>query len=208
MPSGYTAKIYDGTEESIKTFLTGAARGMGLYIMQRDESSDEPLKKREVGEYYYDSVERDKKRLQELMDMNSSGKTLAWIEAEHARKEELRKSIQKNAEMKARYDKFIADFEDIEWPADDEDSQQFFANFKKFAGDQLVDSYRWDVHDEEDIAKWHSNKFSSPDEWWAHEMEMAARSLGNSQKYLAEEIERCRTQNLIHDRFIEFLGEL
>lgn len=42
MPTGYTARLYDGPQE-FKDFVRGAARGMGAFVHLREASSDTPL---------------------------------------------------------------------------------------------------------------------------------------------------------------------
>lgn len=47
IPTGYTAKIYDGTNTDPKDFILTVARGLGFLIHMRDDSFEAPIRKRE-----------------------------------------------------------------------------------------------------------------------------------------------------------------
>ena len=206
MPTGYTADIESGKEKSLKTFLTKASRGMGLYIMQREDSLDAPPAKREVSPWYEESVTRDRERLAELQNMTEEDKAAGFEKAVTSVRKSRQESIDSNEEKRRNYQRFIDAFNEIEWPNDPTDeAYQFFVGFKKFVGEQLQESYDFDVHD--DPGKWYKEPVNV-DKWYSNEVEHAKKSLASSEKYLAEERERVRSQNYIHDRFMEFLEGL
>lgn len=67
MPTGYTYPLVEG-KETPEEFMLKSLRGMGVAIMQRDESIDAPLERRKVDDYYVESVEKAEKKLEEALN--------------------------------------------------------------------------------------------------------------------------------------------
>jgi len=208
MPSGYTAKIEDGTEESMKTFLTRASRGMGLYIMQRDEDFDAAPRARKESDYYHKAVVEATERVMTLLKMTEEEKVIAFRKAVEEAVISRRDAVNRNNQKAENYAKFINAFYDIKWPvSDDEEVNKFFTGFRKFVDEQLKDSYEWDVNDYEDVVKWHRIP-DDMDQWYADEVAAANRHLEYSIQYRDEEVQRVKSQNHIHEQFMKFLDTL
>lgn len=72
MPTGHTAKLYDGEDQSFQDFALGCARSFGALITMRDEPADAPIPESfepDPDSYYARAVKRDTERLAELRSM-------------------------------------------------------------------------------------------------------------------------------------------
>ena len=206
MPTGYTAKVYEGTEESIKTFLAHAARGLGAYIHQRDEGSDVDPDVREYNKYSFASVTQAADRLHQLHLLSKSDRVMRYYRAKNESDRVMQEMETNRAELAARFDEFIDALDEVDFPVDDPVAGEFFKGLKSFAEQQLTDSKRYDAS--EYPTKSFDELYPTPEEWYNAELLRAAKSVAYSADHLVDEIERVQKQNAIHARFVEFLDSL
>lgn len=66
MPTGYTAGILDGTITTFEQFALQCSRAFGATIHMRDESLDTPYEPRTPSEYYFTSLQSQRKELEKM----------------------------------------------------------------------------------------------------------------------------------------------
>lgn len=186
MPTGYTAKLYEGADQSFPDFLMSCARAFGALITMRDEPMDAPIPDEfEPSPWYAERVEKVKARLAELQAMTVNEianaaeaahrqATDAWEEADRAKDE-----------RKARYEAMLAQVR--EWMPPTEDHQ----GLKDFMIQQLTESIDFDCS----MSYWPRPTPKTPKQWHAEEVARTERSLAQDEKENAEEIERARNRS-------------
>lgn len=146
MPTGYTAKIYEGKETNFEEFALGCARAFGALASMREEpSSTEIPQELSVDEYYYKNVERAKQRVEHwnnISDNEIREKVTADNEAESRRGYD---SAVKSNKTRTRYLKMLEKAES--WVAPTPDHE----NFKAFMVDQLKSSIDYDCKEYKDL---------------------------------------------------------
>lgn len=205
MPTGYTANLHDGKEESLRDFLLHLARGMGAYIHQRDEDGSTPPKRRTVDEYYFNSVKGAQDRLDRLMGMDEFEQRMAYQKAEKEYNAENAEASMRDKAVAERYDARIAEVARLEFPRDDDETEEFFAGLRKFALDQLTESRKFDVHSRPYPA--FKELYPTVESWYNQKVESAASSLAYAADSLKKEISRCRKVNNITDRLYKWVDE-
>jgi hypothetical protein len=73
MPTGYTAGIIDGGITTFEQFATQCTRAFGATIHMRDNPMDSPYEPRIPSDYYTNSIQSKRERLEEIESM-SDGK--------------------------------------------------------------------------------------------------------------------------------------
>lgn len=203
MPTGYTAKIYDGTEETLAEFLSHLARGMGAYIMQRDEDASEPPKRREVSNYYHTAVIEAQEKVNALLALTDDQKRAGMARDNADAQQYYDESVERYRQVRERYDNRIAEVKALDWPTDAPGVVgEFFTGYKQFVMEQLIDSREFDSH-----TPTPPRLYNNPDEWFDDQLQYASRSLQFASERLADELDRVSKQNEIHDAFLEFLKQ-
>lgn len=136
MPTGFTAKVADGTVTELKPFVLQCARAFGALVTMRDEPWDAPLpEKLELSDYYPVKIVEIEKQLAELEAMTIE-------QAEEAQEAEIAKAEHradkyavKLASQSENYKSMIAKVR--EWSGAPE-------GIKEFALSQLEESLEWD----------------------------------------------------------------
>lgn len=204
MPSGYTAKIYEGKPQTTKEFLTHIARGMGAYIMQRDESMDEPPKARQVPPWYQEWVDESVERIRELTSMSDEGKQAAFENAKAEAQKSYEDSVVQYEAMKARYDDAIAKVEALDWPTDEPGVVgEFFTGYKKFVMEQLNESREFDCHE----PKMYFD-YQNADEWYQKQLYQEQSSYERRLTSKKEEEDRATKQNAVHNALMAWLDKV
>ena len=142
MPSGYTHKIYDGSNTDPRDYVLRAARGLGFLIHMRDDSMDAPLRKRSADSY-------TEKRLEEYTAKLNWAKTATdeeLIEKQNQEIEEAREQARKseriNRERELRYNEVLSRLR--EWTP----TTQGGKRTREFAIEHLLESIKFDTgHD-------------------------------------------------------------
>lgn len=139
MPTGYTAKLYEGKPQTFEEFALAAAHGLGALVEFRDSSMDAPIPVFRVSEYAAERVERARQALDEIR-----GHDLAWWvrrqrdEVESIAKAE-READERRAALRARYEEMLARVEAWVPPTSEH------VGLKDFMRDQLRTSIQFDA---------------------------------------------------------------
>ena len=70
MPTGYTAGILDGKINTFEEFATVCTRAFGATIHMRDNPMDSPYEPRTPSDYYTNSIQSKRERLEEIESMS------------------------------------------------------------------------------------------------------------------------------------------
>jgi hypothetical protein len=70
MPTGYTAGIIDGEITTFEQFATQCSRAFGATIHMRDNPMDSPYEPRTPSDYYKNSIQSKRERLEEIESMS------------------------------------------------------------------------------------------------------------------------------------------
>jgi hypothetical protein len=191
MPTGYTAAIADGIE--FETFVMRCSRGMGALVMMRDEPMDAPIPERfEPSDYHT-------RKLRELNEELAKLRTVSHEEAEaeankdfDAEKKANSEAIERNRELRGKYETMLAKVEAWEQPTPDHDG------LKKFMVDQLIESISFDCNESYYEAR--SPKQKTGSEWLANQIAKATRDVEYHAAEHAKEVERTEIRNKwLHD---------
>lgn len=138
MPTGYTAKLYDG-EQSFEDFVLGCARAFGALITLRD-SPEAPIPESfEPDNYHRDKLREAFARLQEVNAWTST-------EAEARRDAAYERSHQQWAESKARTDAQVARYRAMLAEVQAWRPPPALANLQAFMVEQLTGTIDFDGH--------------------------------------------------------------
>jgi len=138
MPTGYTAKLYEGEDQSVRDFILSCARAFGATIMQRDDDPNDPPKPREISTHYEDSLREATKALDVA---------LAWTDEEAGRlataedRKDLaywRESEKKSADRRVRYEAMLTAVTAWVPPTSEHNG------LKTFMVEQITGSIKWD----------------------------------------------------------------
>lgn len=112
MPTGYTAKVADGTITSLKDYALICARAMGALVTMRDLPADAPIPKiLEPNDYYSNKIAETKSRMTQILGLSDAESEL-FARTEYLLKtEEYNKERSKQEKVKSRYEAMIAQVE-------------------------------------------------------------------------------------------------
>lgn len=138
MPTGYTAALYDGKDQTFPEFAMNCARAFGALVELRDSPEAEIPDEFEPSDYHVKAMAKAEKRLAEAKgwtdatamqeaDADYMGKLKRWQEARDEREG-----------IKERYTAMIAEVEGWEPPTPDH------RQFKDFMLSQLREALRFD----------------------------------------------------------------
>lgn len=182
MPTGYTAKLHDGEDQSFEDFVLSCARAMGACIGQRDDPPGPP-RLQEPSTYHAEALEQAEQKLAQL-------KTMTIHEAEKGARNRREKEIEYREETLrencARLKRYRAMLSKVaQWIPPTPDYQRF----KEFMAEQLKSSIKFDCH----IGKWpEMPKVASGEAWRQQQIEDA---LSNIEYHTTEQIgENVRTE--------------
>lgn len=140
MPTGLTAKIYEGKEVSFKDFALICARQFGALVHMKDEPLDAPIIKREPNTFYLEELNKAKRELEEFKANPPARESLAkeWEEKLEKIKREDTESNKKASELRLRYLDMLRQVQAWAPPTDEH------TNLKKFMVEQLERSIQFD----------------------------------------------------------------
>ena len=185
MPTGYTAKLYEGTDQSFEEFVLGCARAFGALILIRDDPADAPIPDEFTPDtdYYEKSMERDRAALD---------KAVAWTpdEAEQAAASAFAEKLAaweqsqiRAAEIRTRYKDMLAAVEAWKPPTTEH------VKFKEFMADQLQTSIKFDC------GGYPAPERDTGADFKAATIARLTRSIGIDEQQIREEIERTEGRN-------------
>lgn len=201
MPTGYTNDIYEGKDVSLADFAAGCAHAFGAFVHQRDSTHDGQLTYPEspntVDNYHVTKLVRARAEADQWADMSEERKYELWSEYYRERTVELHNSIAKNSELRARYQRMLAQVQAVDVPSD-------LQNFKDFMVGQLTDSIEFDCGSDDKFTKeWYQPKEYFA--WLDAEERRFQWDINYHTEQLAKERERYDNQiryiNLMKDAF-------
>lgn len=142
MPTGYTAKLYEGEEQSFNEFVLECSRAFGAMISLRDDPRAEIPAELEVDSFYFTQVEKAQKELEQLQ--NASDAEL-MVQAKSERQYDLSRQYENAVRTEAArqgYTDMLAKVQAWTPPTDEH------VNIKAFMVEQLESSLRSDCRNE------------------------------------------------------------
>lgn len=185
MPSGYTAKLYEG-EQSFEDFVLGAARGMGALVTMREEPSDAEIPERlEASTDYYDRQIREGKA--RLLELDALTEQDAAREATREYAEAVEANTKDRVERegkRARYEAMWARVEAWEPPTEDH------VGLKKFMREQIQQSIDFDCTPTD-----RNPQALNALAWLENQRQKAQRDISYGEEHRAKELERTEGRN-------------
>ncbi len=185
MPTGYTEPLYAGTPITFPEFALRCARGMGVAIMQRDESIDVPIREREVEPYYAERVAKAEDALVAALARTpeewAKARTAAFVEA----REHHVADVQKRTAMRARYENMLEEVRAWDPPSKQHEG------LRRFMIDQLTSSIEFDTdHTLPEPAELTTEDYRAQElSRLARDREYAVNALSEQRKIAAEQRE-------------------
>lgn len=193
MPTGNTAAIYDGSDMSVRRYLTRIGRGFGLAMHQRDDDLDAPIVHAQPSSYHAEGMVKAQAAI-DVLEENTHDQNLdACGRAFRKRREEWEKRSAATSEASARYEAMIAKVQ--AWAPPEE-----LKGIKAQALEQLRESLEHDCRyrDDEPLPV-------DVMDWWETEIREARRSLAYHVEQHAKEVERVEHNNAMIDAFYDSL---
>lgn len=187
MPTGYTAKIAEGI--TFNEFVMICARGMGALIMMRDESFDAPIPERfEPSDYHATkqvAAELELNRLRNMsLDMAEEAAHTEFMEES----ERHTKTIQKNDDLRQKYEAMLAQV--LAWHPPTSDHE----GMKKFMVEQITGSIDFDCDNK--YYRDNAPKRINGTEWLTKKIASARHNIDYHRKEHEKEIERTENRNV------------
>jgi len=139
MPTGYTAKLYEGKPQTFEEFVLAAAHGMGALIEMRDSSMDAPIPVFTPSEYSAERLEKARAALDALQDHDLEW----WVRRQRDEAESIAKfeaeAEEGRAGLRARYEGMLAQVDAWVPPTDEH------VGLKEFMREQLTSSIEFDA---------------------------------------------------------------
>lgn len=195
MPTGYTAKLYDG-EQSFEAFVLGCARAFGAAINMRDDDSDVPITIEAItdtSDYHVKGVRTAKAELARLTSLSAEQ---LEREARAAYLDRVEADVRYTKDALAKRDRYERMLKQVrEWRCPSEEH----AEFRQFMINQLTGSIDFDTS-----LKHHTPPVQQePAEWLAGRIERAERDI----KYHSEEESKRIERNAERIRWVNQLRE-
>lgn len=182
MPTGYTAAIADGI--TFEQFVLRCARAFGALVALRDEPLDAPIPAHfEANDYYARALDRDQKRLRELLDLSSDERKQKCEQEHQEACRSAQQHRQERQELRTKYEAMLAQVEAWQPPTVEHH------DLRRFMRQQITDSIRHDCYETEDP------KPVSVDLWYADQVANLERAIEHHRKSHAEEEERVKGRN-------------
>src|ERR1044071_9143634 len=110
MPTGYTAKLYEGEDQSFEDFALGCARAFGASILMRDDSPNKPISIDAItdnSDYHVRAIRETKAEIARIMAMTPEEIRQAARSEFRDRKESDERYKTSRAEMRQRYEDML-----------------------------------------------------------------------------------------------------
>jgi hypothetical protein len=185
MPTGYTAKLYEGEQVTFPQFAMECARAFGALIEMRDQAPGVPIPDEfKPSPFYAEQHEKAKARIAEVSAWNletAQRESQAAYDAEVARNAEL---DAQRSERRIRYEAMLAEAEAWQPPTEEH------AGLKDFMVQQLRESIDFDCKPWSEIV---DEPVRLPGVTFkGRELEKARADAARAVKYMDEEAERAK----------------
>lgn len=194
MPTGFTANLYDGKDESFEDFVLSCARGMGAFVTQRDDPHSDKPAFRKVSDYYFKQVAEAEADLAAWRIKDEDDKYDMWRNYADARQKVARESRENRQAILERYEARLMEVEAWEVPA-------LLQSFKDFMIEQINSSIEFDCGDFDNYYK-----VTPYEEWLDNQDKSLARDVDYYEEQLNNEVARVREQNTYTFALYKSLG--
>jgi hypothetical protein len=202
MPTGYTAGIIDGEITTFEQFATQCTRAFGATIHMRDNPMDSPYEPRTPSDYYTNSIQSKRERLEEIESM-SDGKIVEDFNSQL--EADLKYHQTKMEEDKRNLEKLNSMLESAKsWVPPTEDHQPF----RNFMIEQIETTIKVDGD-----PSYHSNKIFkikkqmeegiNPKEYREETIQEIKRQISYNETEHQKELVRCKDSNEWMEKFFE-----
>lgn len=181
MPTGYTADLYEGEDQSFEAFALSCARNFGALILMRDEAPDAPIPRFEPSPHHQEEIDKLTERHQKLSDPDTAARMHATAVEDAAAAN--RKSARLSRERAQRYGAMLGAARSWDPPSPDH------AGLKDFMIKQLEESI------EHDCRTYAVEVEPDPVEWARQERVRAEQRISRAKERLTEDIRRTRERN-------------
>jgi len=202
MPTGYTAGILDGKVNTFEEFATVCTRAFGATIHMRDDSLDSPYEPRTPSDYYINSIQSKRERLEEIESMTDekivedfNSQLKENLDYHQAKLEEDTKNLKKLSSMLESAKSWVPPTEDHE-------------SFRNFMIEQLESTIKVDGD-----PSYHVNKIIeikkqmeggiNPREYREETIQEIKRQISYYETEHQKELVRCKDSNEWMEKFFE-----
>lgn len=193
MPTGYTSKLYEGTEQSFPEFVIACAHAFCVAL--RDEPIGAPLPKFVPDTKYYDElVTKGRARLAEVRRWTDEQANDAAEEAYAVAVDAWRASQAKAEALRLRYEWMLAHVD--EWDAPTDNHQ----GLKEFMHKQLAESIQFDC------GSYDAPKRATGSEFRSEQIRKAEWDISYGTQHRAEELQRAEANNAWADALVASLS--
>lgn len=186
MPTGYTAKLYEGEEQTFPEFVLSCAHAFGALVTMRDQAVDSPIPDEfQPDSHHEKQIRIAKARLVTLGEMTPENA------ARHAKEDHDQAVIVRDkarAERDARRERYEAMLADVDkWQPPTEEHQ----GLKEFMADQLRESIKFDCG----MDYWPELPTLDGEEWMRQQVAKAERDVAYHTEEHQKEVERTEERN-------------
>lgn len=197
MPTGYTAKVGDGTVTEFTEYALICARAFGACFRLRDEPLTSDIPEFEESKYYRENLEEAEKEYNEFFN-SSEDQLREWYARDQAENKTIaEKGIAERLEIRHRYEKMLEKAEAFVPPSEEHE------RYAQFLVSQLEASIEADC-DTEFYEK--LNQEVPFDEWKQKQAEELRWSLEYAKKSYTKELERVQSSNQWVNQLKKALG--
>lgn len=190
MPTGYTAKLYDGEDQSAGDFIIGCAHAFGALVTLRDDGIDAPIPEFEPQTSYNDQAITT--GLAEIAEAAAWTPEQATAAAEADYQERLASWRDYEAKKQAIGKRYKAMLQEVErWKPPTEEHEPL----KKFMLDQLAESIRFDATPRAFSEGFGGSQRLTGEEHQAKIIRDAEQDVARARQHRTEEIERTASRN-------------
>lgn len=190
MATGYTGVVTKNPNLTFTDFASQCARGMGAFIMQRDDSFDSPpIWKDKVRSYYRRAITKAKADVVRLSKMNKTRRAKYIVEQRNKKREYYLRAIGEAVVNRVRYVKMLLQVDAWQPPTPDH------VEFKEFMKEQLTSSIEFDCNRARLQQKLNNLDGMSDDDLWQNLLAESRWNLEYAEKSLADEKSRIAKRN-------------
>lgn len=185
MPNSYTEDIYEGKPFDLDKFVSRTARGMMMFIHQRDDSLNSPLRYPSESfnsiEYHRRELEKAERELAEWEAASEEDKYAHWSKYYEDTLADKARTKARHRDMRARYEQAIAAVEELQ-------VEPLMESFKEYMLNMLKESMEFDAHGDDFIDKYYTP--AEYVEWCVGEDKNLRRDVDYHTTGIAEGLER------------------
>lgn len=184
MPTGYTAKLYEGEEQTFEDFALSCARAFGAAILMRDDDSSKPMTIEALtddSDYHVKSIRHAKAELIRLKGLTPEEVASETHNAYLERVEFEERYKSERLAMRARYEAMLEKVRAWEPPSEEH------VEFRMFMINQLEGSIDFDTSGAD---KQRDPEQQTPEQWLADRIAHQEKTIERSTEEEAKRIER------------------